>query len=33
MKLDLAVREEEGIAIVKESHKSLNKILPGKIET
>jgi len=32
MKLDLIVQEEEGIAIVKKSHKSLNKRLPGKIE-
>ncbi len=32
MKLDLIVQEEEGIAIVKKSHKSLNRRLPGKIE-
>ena len=32
MKLDLIVQEEEGIAIAKESHKKLNKRLPGKIE-
>lgn len=32
MKLDLIVQEDEGIAIVKKSHKSLNKRLPGKIE-
>ncbi|MGR3301155.1 MAG: hypothetical protein ACUZ8I_01490 [Candidatus Scalindua sp.] len=32
MKLDLIVQEHEGIAIVKKSHKSLNKRLPGKIE-
>jgi hypothetical protein len=32
MKLDLIVQEEKGIAIVKKSHKSLNKRLPGKIE-
>ena len=32
MKLDLIVPEEEGIAIVKKSHQSLNKRLPGKIE-
>ncbi len=32
MKLDLIVQEEEGIAVVKKSHKSLNKKLPGKIE-
>jgi len=32
MKLDLIVPEEEVTAIVKESHKSLNKRLPGKIE-
>ena len=32
MKLDLIVPEEEGIAIVKKSHKSLSKRLPGKIE-
>ncbi len=32
MKLDLIVQEEESIAIVKKSHKSLNKRLPGKIE-
>jgi len=32
MKLDLIVQEEESIAIAKESHKKLNKRLPGKIE-
>ncbi len=32
MKLDLIVPEEEGIAIVKKSHKSLSKRLLGKIE-
>ena len=32
MKLDLVVQKEESIAIVKKSHKSLNKRLPGKIE-
>ena len=32
MKLDLIVQEDEGIAIVKKSHKNLNKRLPGKIE-
>ena len=32
MKLDLIVQEEEGIAVVKKSHKSLNERLPGKIE-
>ena len=32
MKLDLIVREEESISIAKESHKKLNKRLPGKIE-
>ncbi len=32
MKLDLIVQEEESIAIVKKSHKSLNKRLLGKIE-
>ena len=32
MKLDLIVPEEEGVAIVKKSHKSLSKRLPGKIE-
>lgn len=32
MKLDLIVQEEEGIAIVKKSHKSPNKRLLGKIE-
>ncbi len=32
MKLDLIVPEEEGIAIVKKSHKDLSKRLPGKIE-
>ncbi len=32
MKLDLIVQEEESISIAKESHKKLNKRLPGKIE-
>ncbi len=32
MKLDLIVQEDESIAIAKESHKKLNKRLPGKIE-
>jgi cell division protein FtsL len=32
MKLDLIVQEEESIAIVKKSHKSLNKSLSGKVE-
>ena len=32
MKLDLIVQEEEDIAVVKKSHKSLNKRLIGKIE-
>ncbi len=32
MKLDLVVQEEESIAVVKKSHESLNKRLPGKIE-
>ena len=32
MKLDLVVQEEEGVAVVKKSHKSQNKSLPGKIE-
>ncbi len=32
MKLDLIVQEEEGTAIVKKTHKSLNKRLLGKIE-
>ncbi|MGR3174829.1 MAG: hypothetical protein ACUZ8N_09550 [Candidatus Scalindua sp.] len=32
MKLDLIVQEDEGIAIVKKSHKNLNKRLLGKIE-
>ncbi len=32
MKLDLVVQEEESIAVVKKSPKSLNKSLPGKIE-
>ncbi len=32
MKLDLIAQEEESISIAKESHKKLNKRLPGKIE-
>lgn len=32
MNLNLIIQEEEGIAVVKKSHKSLNKKLLGKIE-
>jgi len=32
MSLNLIIREEESIAVVKKSHKSSNKKLPGKIE-
>jgi len=32
MKLDLVVQEEEGIAVVKKSHKNLKKRLFGKVE-
>lgn len=32
MNLNLIIQEEEGIAVVKKSHKNLNKKLLGKIE-
>ncbi|MEK6765779.1 MAG: hypothetical protein AABY49_06120 [Planctomycetota bacterium] len=32
MNLNLIIQKEEGIAVVKKSHKSLNKKLLGKIE-